>query len=493
MRKHLISLFLIIVAVFSAFAAGTPEEQRQFFESLPGFSVQQQDVSGVSTTVNTDRSSAYSVARGNAIIDRDMASLTRLYKYLEQNYLWEIDYDEVYDAMATAMFDALGDKYTYYVTSTDSEDYEENVSGKYGGLGFYFSKNYLEYQDSEDESTLYCVISQVFPNTPASRAGMAAGDYITHINGQSVIDMTANDCSAIMKGDIGEEVTVTIKRKNTSFDLTMTRAIINVPDVEYDMIDRTTGYLYILQFYSDTYTEVRKALSDMIGRGMTKLIIDLRDCPGGDVDATLSIADMFISSNKLLTISYKDPNKVQTKWANKNTFVDPSVKVAILVNGGSASSAEIFSSTMRDNKRAVLIGQQTYGKGIMQAITMWGEADTSVTVASFIPPSGNEIHGVGVTPDIITEESVVLDEEIDAYTELYNSTLISDFVDAHPEYTKQNVLLFSKLHPEIKLRQLVINLMVKNEYYTRMTYDERPKADTWFDLDVVKAIEVLNK
>ena len=489
MKKHLLVLVLLFFTVFSVFCSGSSEEQKQFLNSLPGFIKQENQT--FPSAVSSAKENQSSAARGNAIIDRDMASLTRLYKYLEQNYLWEIDYPTVYEAMATAMFDALGDQYTYYVKQEDSDDYKENVSGKYGGLGFYFSKTFTEYQDKEKEETLYININQVFPNTPAARAGMSAGDFITHINGESVIEKSANDCSAIMKGDVGEAVTVTIKRKNTSFDVTMIREVISVPDIEYSMIDSETGYLYILRFYAGTYLQVKNALTDLIKQGMKKLVIDLRDCPGGDVDSTLSIADMFISSQKLLTINYKDQTKVQTKWASAETLVSPSVKVAILINGGSASSAEIFSSTMRDNKRAVLIGQKSYGKGIMQAITMWGEADTSVTVASFIPPSGNEIHKIGVMPDIETESITVLEDEVDEYTELYKSDLIPKFVDKHPQYTKTNVELFVRQHPEITLRDTIVKLMVRNEYYLRMTYDQRPKVDKWFDVDIQKALEVL--
>lgn len=492
MKKIISYLLITVIILTSAFASGSPEEQKQFFESLPGFLQNNTQGSGI-TTVTTNPATEYSTSRGNAIIERDMASLTRLYKYLEQNYLWEIDYNSVYEAMATAMFNALGDKYTYYVTADDSESYEENVSGKYGGLGFYFSKTYNEYQNHEDESTLYCNISQVFPNTPASRAGMAAGDFITHIAGESVIELSANQCAAKMKGDVGEEVTITVKRGEVSFDITMVREIISVPDIDYSMIDKTTGYLAIIQFYPDTYKEVRKALEELASKGMKKLIIDLRDCPGGDVDSCLNIADMFISSAKLLTVNYKDPSKTIVKWASASTLVDPSVKVAILVNGGSASSAEIFSSTMRDNKRAVLVGQKTFGKGIMQIITLWDNADASVTTASYIPPSGNEIHKIGVTPDYETEPLVVRDEEIEAYKELYSSDLIKKFVSSHPDYTKQNVELFVSQHPEIKLRPEIIKVMVRNEYYQKLPYDKQPAVDTWFDIDVLKALEVLNK
>lgn len=428
----------------------------------------------------------------NQVIDANMALLTRLYHYLENNYLWDIDHDEVYEAMATAMFDTLGDKYTYYVKADESEEYEEETTGKYGGLGFYFSKTYLQYQDPADEETLYCNISQVFPNTPSSRGGIKAGDRITHINGESVIPLEADECAKLMKGDIGTSVTVTIKRKNTSFDLVLTRELVTVPTVEYTMLENHMGYIQILQFNKDTYPKVVEALNSLKLKGLETLIIDLRDNPGGDVDIALSIANLFISKDDLLKISYKDESKNITFKATSPVLLNREVPMAVLINGGTASSAEILSSTLKDNKRAVLIGTTTYGKGIMQTISSFGTGWTSITTASFVPPSGDTIHEVGVLPDIEVDSIYIEDSEIDAYTELLDSKIVSDYVKENPEFSVENVKRFVELHPEINLRPVVTEIVVRNEYYLQMTYDEQPIADTLFDPQIIKAVEVLS-
>ncbi len=164
--KRTLVLFLI-AAVFAglAFANGSPEDQAIFENLLRN--QQYQSVQNVSNVGKVSQQPSSSV--GAEIISRDMASLERLYQYVNKNFLYDIDYDAVYDAMATALFDALDDKYTYYITSDDSSDYEEQLTGVYGGLGIYFSKSYLEYQNPDDESTLYCNITQVFPNTQISQ------------------------------------------------------------------------------------------------------------------------------------------------------------------------------------------------------------------------------------------------------------------------------------------------------------------------------------
>ena len=350
----------------------------------------------------------------------------------------------------------------------------------------------MDYQDAEDESTLYAIISQVFPNTPSSKAGLKAGDYILEIGGESVVEMEATECAKKMKGEPGTSVELTIKRGDSIFKIDITRAIITVPTVEYAMIDgTTTAYLRILEFSQSTYKAITEAIDSLGKAGMEKLIIDLRDNPGGDVDVTLAIADLFISDSKLLSISYKDTSKNVTYVANNGVTVDPDVEVAILVNGGTASSAEIFSTAMKDNGRAVLFGTTTYGKGVMQVISSFGDGYTSITTASFVGPSGKTIHGEGVEPDYVIEEITVQDEELDAYTELLNSKAVETFVDKNPDFTDANIEKFAAEQAETGIREIVLLLVARNEYLSRMNYDDRPLADIVYDNVCKEAFEFL--
>ena len=481
MRK--LAVTIVVLALFAGllFANGTPEEQQRFLENL---------TSGSSSRISSTSSRS---STGSEIISRDMATLERLYQYVERNFLYDIDYEAVYEAMATALFDALGDKYTYYVASDESDDYYEEVSGTYGGLGIYFSKSYVDYQDPEDESTLYAHITQVFPNTPSSRAGLKAGDYIIAINGESVVEMEATDCAKLMKGEPGTSVELTIRRGETDFTLDIVREIITVPTVEYEMIGASsTAYLRILEFSSSTYKAIYDALEDLEAQGMEKLIIDLRDNPGGDVDATLAIADLFISDSTLLSISYKDSSKDVTYVATDEVSVNPEIEVAILINGGTASSAEIFSSAMRDSGRAMLFGETSYGKGVMQVISSFGQGYTSITTASFVGPSGKTIHGDGVEPDVVVEEVYVLEDEVEAYTAFINDKIAAKFVDENPDFTDENIRKFVAENAESSgLREEVLRLVARNEYLSRLTYDETPLADIVYDNGCKAAYEYL--
>mgnify|MGYP003311617625 CR=1 FL=1 len=477
MKKRFVAFFTVLLLGLNIFSKGVYEPQQIKPENFPPIT-------------DHKKNPALPSSSDDAIIDRDMATLSRLYKYVQKNFLYEIDHNKVYEAMATALFDSLDDKYSYFVKSDKVDEYQENTFGLYGGLGFYFSKNFINYQDSEDESTLYCNITQVFPNTPSARGGMMAGDMITAIDGESVKDMEANDCAKLMKGEVGSDVTVTVKRGNSSFDLTLTRELIHVPTIEYCMLDNNTAYILILEFSSDTAQKTVQALTELAEQGMQNLIIDLRDNPGGEVESALKIANLFLSSDTLLTVSYKDSSKNVIYKATEDVFVDPSVNVVILVNGGTASCAEILSSTMRDNGRAVLVGSKTFGKGIMQVVSSFGDAYTSITIASFVPPSGNEIHKVGVPVDYEVESLTVEENERESYKILSESDLLQKYIESAPEFTKENIENFAVLNPQTGIRPEVLNIIVRNEYLRKMNYDERPKADTWFDPAIKKALEL---
>ena len=475
MKKAILTAIVLISLAGLVFANGTPEDQL-FLENLMRNSQSQYP------TYVTGSSGKTASTTGSEIISRDMATLERLYQYVEKNYLYEIDYEAVYEAMATALFDALGDKYTYYVTAEESDDYEEEITGTYGGLGIYFTKTYVDYQEPSDESTLYAIITQVFPNTPSAKAGLRAGDWIIAIDGEDVVELEATDCSKRMKGTPGTTVSLTIRRGETSFTISVTRDIINVPTVEYEMINGShTAYLRILVFSSNTYNSIAQALADLSSQGMEKLIIDLRDNPGGDVDVSLGIADMFVSGSTLLSISYKDHSRDVTYVANGSVTVSPDVEVAILVNGGTASAAEIFSAAMRDNGRAVLFGTTTYGKGVMQIISSFGTGYTSITTASFVGPSGNTIHEEGVQPDYEVKDVTVPDEELDAYTEMINSKVVEEFVNENPDFNSANISKFAAENAGRGISEEILLLVARNEYLLRMTYDERPLADIVYD------------
>lgn len=496
MKKRFVCILLLIVTCLSLFAYGTAEQQKEFFETLPQLiqdsatpiAPSNQYPNAITTTAKQKE-----VARTNSgsnLIEEQMQSLAMLYKYIDQKFLYDIDYQKVYESMASAMFEALGDEYSVFVPIEEEEDYELSMNRQYAGAGFVLSKYYPEYQDPEKLETIYCKLTQVYPNTPAAKAGLKAGDLITHIDGNSVIDLASEECSKRIKGEKGTTVVLTILRNGTTFDVNVVRDIITIPELYYCMLDDNIGYLYILQFISGTDVKVKQAILDLQNQGMEKLVIDLRDNPGGLVETTLKIADMFLPGGKPLMVTNFIAQQT-INWSSSVEVLDQSTEIAILVNGGSASSSEILAAALKDNNRAVLIGDKTFGKGISQTSGIWGNNEFKLTTASFVTPNGNEIQKVGLTPDFEVENVYVLEEELDEYAELQQTSLISDYVDSHPEFTRQNIEGFADTLPDSGLRDIILHILVRNEYVDRMNTDDAPICDPVYDLQLAKAIEYL--
>jgi carboxyl-terminal processing protease len=234
-----------------------------------------------------------------------------------------------------------------------------------------------------------------------------------------------------------------------------------------------------------------EALIDFDDRKVKKIIIDLRSNGGGDINTALSIADSFISKGELLTINYKNSDP-EVYNARSQTLVDSDVKVALLTNGQTASSSEILTGAMKDNNRATIIGTKTYGKGIMQVVSPFDQGYISLTEASFVTASHNEIHGVGIEPDILVPELEMTDEEAESYTNVYNDGVIADYVDAHPDFTDENIEAF-KLDPKYgEIRHEILRILVRYEYINRLPGDQQFLIDPNYDQCLKTAVDFLN-
>lgn len=470
-------LALLVVSILSA--AGAPE--------VPQI---------ISSSFGKPSSSSSSSSRNGTKsdqIDEDMERIEYLYRYIDTYFYQDVDYQKAYEAMATALFESLGDKYSYYIVAEDKDDYVETALGKYGGLGLYFSKTYIQYQNEGDPTTLYCVIDRVFPNTPCSRAGLRSDDLIIAIDDTDVIPLEATECARMMKGDPGTTVKLTVRRGEQTFELVLTREMVNVPTVQYTTIeDGTIGFIEITEFTSSTWNAFVSAILEFTQADVKGIIIDLRSNGGGDISVALSIADSFIRKGDLLTVTYKGGEK-DVYTARTQTLVPSSVKVALLVNGSSASSSEILTGAMKDNGRAKIIGTQTYGKGIMQAVTSYGDGYISLTEASFTTSGREAIHGVGIEPDIEVPELVMTEEEAEAYTAIYNDRIIAKYVDEHPDFTDENIEAFAiDTEKYGEIRHEVLRVLVRYEYINRLPGDQQFIIDPDYDDCVRAAIEYIN-
>lgn len=423
----------------------------------------------------------------------DMASLERLYRYVDSIYIDEVDKQKMFNDLASALVASLDDPYSFYVPPSKAQEYQEETSGVYGGIGTYLNKPAPDNIDPSVPSSYMITIVSPFPGSPAQRAGLMAGDLISHIDGEKVDELTSYEASMKLRGEADTFVTITVYRNGTSFDLTLKRERITAPTVDSGIIEDTIGYIILSEFTPQTGNQLLEHVQKLMKQGIVGLIIDERNNSGGAVDGAMQSANIFLEEGKtLVTIQGKKGTMRDQRYISTGKAEVPAnLPIVILTNTGSASSAEIFAAAMKDNGRATLIGTKTFGKGIVQDVFRFGSGFAQVTTAHYYTPNGENIHKLGIEPDILVEDVQLSDEEIPAFEQLMTDKVISTFVQENPEPSEANIRRFASLYTERGIDEEVLTLLVRNEYLSKMPYDKRPIADATFDKQLNRAVEFI--
>lgn len=423
----------------------------------------------------------------------DMASLERLYRYVDSIYIDEVDKQKMFNDLASALVASLDDPYSFYVPPSKAKEYQEETSGVYGGIGTYLNKPSPDNIDPSVPSSYMITIVSPFPGSPAQRAGLMAGDLISHIDGEKVDELTSYEASMKLRGEANTFVTITVYRNGTSFDLSLKRERITAPTVDSGIIEGNIGYIILSEFTPQTGNQLLEHVQKLMKQGIVGLIIDERNNSGGAVDGAMQSANIFLEEGKtLVTIQGKKGTMRDQRYISTGKAEVPAnLPIVILTNTGSASSAEIFAAAMKDNGRATLIGTKTFGKGIVQDVFRFGSGFAQVTTAHYYTPNGKNIHKLGIEPDILVEDVQLSDEEIPAYEQLMTDKVISTFVQENPEPSEANIRRFASLYTERGIDEEVLTLLVRNEYLSKMPYDKRPIADATFDKQLNRAVEFI--
>lgn len=423
----------------------------------------------------------------------DIASLERLYRYVDSIYIDEVDKQKMFNDLASALVASLDDPYSFYVPPSKAQEYQEETSGVYGGIGTYLNKPAPDNIDPSVPSSYMITIVSPFPGSPAQRAGLMAGDLISHIDGEKVDELTSYEASMKLRGEANTFVTITVYRNGTSFDLTLKRERITAPTVDSGIIEDTIGYIILSEFTPQTGNQLLEHVQKLMKQGIVGLIIDERNNSGGAVDGAMQSANIFLEEGKtLVTIQGKKGTMRDQRYISTGKAEVPAnLPIVILTNTGSASSAEIFAAAMKDNGRATLIGTKTFGKGIVQDVFRFGSGFAQVTTAHYYTPNGENIHKLGIEPDILVEDVQLSDEEIPAFEQLMTDKVISTFVQENPEPSEANIRRFASLYTERGIDEEVLTLLVRNEYLSKMPYDKRPIADATFDKQLNRAVEFI--
>ena len=326
--------------------------------------------------------------------------MQELQSYIDRFYLFDYDEENVESGIYKGMMAGLGDVYTNYYTPEEYASFMESSNGSYSGIGAMLSQDY---------NTGIITVVKVFEGSPAAEAGVQPDDILYKVKGEEVTGMDLNLVVSDLKGEEGTDVEASFMRGTDVRDLTLTRRSIEVPTVEYRLITDKIGYISISEFDDVTDDQFIAALDDLNSQGMENLIIDLRDNGGGLVDVTCDILDQLLPEGLIVYTEDKNGER-QEEYSDAEHYFDG--KMAVLVNGNSASASEIFAGAIKDYGVGTLIGTQTFGKGIVQSLFPLSDGSAiKITVSRYYTPAGNNIHGVGITPNIILERDTESEED----------------------------------------------------------------------------------
>ena len=316
-------------------------------------------------------------------------------EYIDSSYLREVDEVDLMNGQLKGMVQALEDPYSVYLTEDEFKSFTEDTAGVYGGIGVIVTPG---------EDNFITVISPI-EGTPGERAGLKTGDKITKVNGVEYYADTMDEAVSIMKGEPNTKVTLTIMRSdkndiNHTVDIGITREIIRIVTVKSDVLENDIGYLRITSFDEITYEDFMKELDSLEKSNVKGLILDLRNNPGGLLNICADIADELLGKGDIVYTETRDGEREYLK--SDSGMID--IPMVVLVNEGSASASEIVAGAIKDHNRGELIGTTTFGKGVVQRIRDLGDGTgLKLTISEYFTPNGTNIHGIGITPDIVIE------------------------------------------------------------------------------------------
>lgn len=328
--------------------------------------------------------------------------LNEVYEILMSDYYKEVDSETLIQGAIDGMLASLDDPYTFYYSPEEMAESLENQSGKYSGIGILVS--------SDKNGGL--AVNRVFKGSPAMAAGLLPGDVITHVNGESVNARTTEDLNnavSLVKGPDGSTVDITVYRKNESITYTVSRGSVNINRVEYYIYD-DVGYIILYEFLGDAVNGVKEALRAFNDAGVKGIIFDVRSNTGGELYTCLNITDLMVPEGLIMYTEDRYGDR-QNHYSNDYAFGVPMV---VLVNEMTASAAEVFTAAVQDYDMGVVMGTNTFGKGIVQQIRSFPNdgAGMQLTIEAYYTPLGRNIHEVGIQPDIVVELSDSYDPSI---------------------------------------------------------------------------------
>lgn len=327
--------------------------------------------------------------------DKDVqAKVDEINRYIENYYYFDIDPDFQEESFYDGIMNGLNDPYSVYYTKEEYQDLLEDNSGEYFGVGAVVTQ----------DTTMKVTVVRPIKGSPAEAAGVKADDIIVEVDGTEITDQELSLVVEMIRGEKGTTAHIKVYRPSEDkyIEFEIKRAEVENVSVDYRMLDNNVGYISVTQFYENTPKEYKEAVEDLEKQGAKGLIVDLRDNPGGLLNAVVDMCAYTLNGGNIVTTKDRD-GKVTSSFDDKDDHsID--VPMVVLVNGNSASASEIFAGAMKDTGTAKLVGTTTFGKGIVQSILPLSDGTAiKITVSKYFTPGGNDIHKIGIEPDYEVE------------------------------------------------------------------------------------------
>ena len=313
---------------------------------------------------------------------------------IDENYIGDVDEEALEEGIYKGYIQGLEDPYSVYYNEEETKDLYETTEGEYSGIGAVLSRDL--------ESGVITLV-QIYEGSPAAKAGLKDNDILTKVGDIEVTGMDLSEVVTYIKGEKGTDVDLTVLRGEDAEEITVTatRDTVEAQTVKYEMLEGQTGYLSVSEFDSVTYAQYEEALNELTDQGMTGLIVDLRNNPGGNLNTVCEMLDLVLPKG---TIVYTEDKDGKRETATSDDEHQINVPMVVLVNGNSASASEIYAGAIQDYGIGKIVGTQTYGKGVVQQIFDLGDGTSvKLTIAEYFTPNGRNIDGEGITPDVEVE------------------------------------------------------------------------------------------
>lgn len=368
------------------------------------------------------------LARGEIANDflTNIRLITQAYQVIRNEYIEEVDSSRLIEAAIKGMLNSLDDPNSRWLSPEDYQQINVERKGEFGGVG-------MKVGIRDNRITIIAPLE----GTPASKAGLQPGDIIIRIDGESTEDMGLDEAVSKIRGEVGTKVRITVQREGSSepLEFTITRSLIQLPNLKKKILEERIGYIRILGFTDESTAEdLQDALVSIQEENIDCLILDLRNNPGGLLSQAIEVTDEFLSSGVIVSTKGRDPsqNQIYSAQPGGKCLRTPLV---VLINKGSASASEIVAGAIKDHKRGIVAGTPSFGKGTVQSvIPLENGGAIALTTAKYYTPAGVSIEGKGIEPNFRIEPFIPTAEEKEKIEKLADSTLLEEFLQENPEW-----------------------------------------------------------